>query len=109
MLDIAKRSIKEVNEEMKLTNNKGYIGDVMNGMSLIFGLFIVFGLCIFIIVQWNDAVQNSNAFPEEAKQEQQSFTNTYPPMMGWIIVGALIGLFVYTIITAYLIDVISRA
>ena len=94
---------------MKFVNNKkGYIGDVMTGMALIFSLFIVLGICIFIIVQWNEAVQSSSVFPPEAKAEQQAYTDTYPVMMGWLLPAALIGLFVYTLITAYLIEVISR-
>jgi len=94
---------------MMLTKNKkGFVGDVMTGMAMLFALFVVLGICIFIIVQWNDAVQNSSAFPIEAKTEQQAFTDTYPTMMGWILPAALIGLFVYTLITAYLVEVISK-
>ena len=101
------RGFKEVIRKMKL-NKKGYINDVLTGSAVLLGFFLVLGFSIFLIIQWNDAVQSSSAFNSQSKQIQQQFTDTYPSIMGWLFPITLIGLFLYTIITAYLVDVISR-
>lgn len=92
---------------MKL-NKKGYINDIVTGTGMLFGFFIVLALCIFILLEWNDGIQNSAAFTEQAKQGQQDFTDQYPSMMGWLFPASMIGLILYTLITAYLVEVISK-
>jgi len=91
-----------------IMNKKGYINDVLTGSAVLLGFFIVLGFSIFLLVQWNSAVQSSPMFNSQSKQAQQQFTDTYPTIMGWMFPITLIALFLYTIITAYLVDVISR-
>lgn len=92
---------------MKL-NKKGYINDIVTMTGVLLGLFIVLSLCIFILVQYNDAFQNSSVVTSEAKALQQDYTDTYPGMMAWFFPITFIALVVYTLITAYLVEVISK-
>lgn len=89
-------------------NKKAYINDVLTGSAILLGFFIVLGFSIFILIQWNNAVQSTPGFTSQAKDIQQHYTNTFPRIMGWMFPIVLISLFLYTLITAYLIDVISR-
>ena len=92
----------------RISNKKGYINDVITGGALLIGFFVMLSICIFLLMEWNSAVQNSSAFTAEAKQGQQDFTDQYPEMIGWLFPAVLVGLFLYTIITAYLVEVISK-
>ena len=89
-------------------NKKGYVNDVLTGSAMLLGFFLILGFSIFLLVEWNDAVQSSSAFTETSKQGQQAFTDTYPSIMGWLFPAVFIGLLLYTLITAYLVEVISK-
>ena len=91
-------------------NKKGYVNDIVTMTGVLFGLFVVLGLAIFLIIEYNDAFQNSSIVQKRADvaELQQSFTDTYPEMMGWIWTSSLVGMVIYTLITAYLVNVISK-
>ena len=93
---------------MILKNKKGYIGDIVTMMFSLFGFFVILGLGIFILVQWNINVQSSSAFTVEAKEGQQLFTDTYIPLMGWFWPAAFLGMMLYMLITSYLVEVVSK-
>lgn len=89
-------------------NKKAYVNDVLTGSAMLLGFFLILGFSIFLLIEWNDTVQSSSAFTDGAKSGQQEFTDTYPSMMGWLFPAVFIGLLLYTLITAYLVEVISK-
>lgn len=95
---------------MKLiqSNKDGYIGDVITMSFSLLGGFVVIAMAIFILVTWNDNVQNSSGFTQEAKDGQQQFTDTYIPLMGWMWPAAFLGMILFMLITSYLVEVISK-
>lgn len=93
-----------------MKSKKGYVNDVVTMTGILFGLFVVIGFAIFLIIEYNDAFQSSSIVQKhpDVGQLQQDFTDTYPEMMGWIWTSALVGMVIYTLITAYLVNVISK-
>lgn len=89
-------------------SKKAFVGDVIVGTTQLFIFFIVLAICIYLIFQFNDAAQGMDQLPAEAKAESQAYVDQYPTMMGWLFTAAFIGLFIYTLITAFLIEVISK-
>lgn len=94
---------------MKL-NKKAYVNDILTMTGVLFGLFVVIGFSIFLIIEYNDAFQQTSIVQKrsDVAELQQSFTDTYPQMMGWLWTSTLIGMVIYTLITAYLVNVISK-
>jgi len=92
---------------MENLNKKGFVGDTVTSMAVLFGFFIVLSFALFIIFSFNSQMQTMD-IPDSAKEQQQSFTDTYPTMMGWLFPALMLGLFIYSVITAYLVEVISK-
>lgn len=90
-----------------LKNKKGFIGDAISGVIFLFLLFMLLSISIFVSINFNDGFQDSSA-PSEAKSISNTFINDYPTKIGYMFSGAFIALFIYTLITAYLIEVISK-
>jgi len=90
-----------------LKNKKGFIGDAISGVIFLFLLFMLLSISIFVSINFNDGFQDSAA-PTEAKSISNTFINDYPTKIGYMFSGAFIALFIYTLITAYLIEVISK-
>ena len=68
---------------MESLNKKGFVGDTVTSMAVLFGFFIVLSFALFIIFSFNSQMQTMD-IPDQAKEQQQSFTDSYPTMMGWL-------------------------
>lgn len=90
-----------------LKNKKGFIGDALSAIIFLFTLFILLSIVIFININFNTEFQESAA-PAEAKAISTTFVNDYPTKLGYMLPGAFIALFIYTMITAFMIEVISK-
>lgn len=91
-----------------MRGKKGYVGDIATGTGTLLAAFVLLVFVIFILTQWNEQFQNADFVPDRAKEAQQSFTDKYPNMIGWLFPALFLGLVLYTVITAYLIEVISK-
>lgn len=90
-----------------LKNKKGFIGDAISGVVFLFYFFILLSIAIFLMFSFNTGFQDSNA-DAESKAISKTFVEDYPTKIGYMFSGAFIALFIYTMITAYLIEVISK-
>lgn len=89
-------------------NKKAYVGDVAYGTLILFGFFIIAGFSIYIYSSFNTQVQSMDVMPSEAKLESSTWNNTFPSYLGYLFIAGFAGLFIYSIVTAYLIDVVSK-
>jgi len=89
-------------------NKNGFIGDVVTGSFQLLILFMVFALCFFIAFQFNQGLVENDNVPQEAKDINTEVVYKYSHILGYGFPLLLVCLFVYTIVTASMVDVISK-
>ena len=92
---------------MKIKNKKSFIGDVLSGAVFVFGGFILFTILIIVFFHFNSAVQDSQNFPVVAKDLSDTHNSNINKWFGWLLIGIIVSTFIYSLVTAYLIEVIS--
>lgn len=85
-------------------SKKGFVVDTIVGTAALFIVVLVIALVALILFNFNDAVQNNAAVTDGAKQVSSDAEGTLPAYLGYGFMAMFIGFFIYTIITAILIN-----
>lgn len=95
---------------MKTINKtkKAYIGDVITGSFQMLIIFMIFAICFFVAFKFNTGLVENDNVPQEAKDLNTEVVTKYSTIIGYGFPMFLVALFAYTIITASLVDVISK-
>lgn len=92
----------------KTKNKKAFIGDVITGSFQLLILFMIFAICFFVAFKFNQGLVENEKIPQEAKDINTNITYQYSKIIGYGFPLLLVCIFVYTIVTASMVDIISR-
>lgn len=85
-------------------NKKGFVSDTILASAALFVVVLVISVVALILFNFNDAIQNQNTVPEEAKLVAAEAEGKLPSILGYGFMAMFIGFFTYTIITSILIN-----
>lgn len=85
-------------------SKKGFVADVIIASAALIAVVLVIALAIMILVNFNSEIQKHTNIQEEAKEASAYAEGTFPGILGWGFLAIFIGFFLYTIITAALIN-----
>lgn len=85
-------------------NKKGFVSDTILASAALFTVVLVISLVAMILFNFNDAIQNQDSVTEGAKLIAADAESTMPAILGYGFMAMFIGFFIYTIITAILIN-----
>lgn len=87
-------------------NKKGFIADTMIGTAALFVVVLVIAVVSMILFYFNEQIQTSEVVTDGGKEASAEAEALFPPILGYGFLALFIGFFLYTIITAILINTI---
>lgn len=85
-------------------NKKGFVADTILASAALFVVVLVIAVVAMILFNFNDAIQNQDSVTEEAKIVSADAEAKFPTILGYGFMAMFIGFFIYTIVTAILIN-----
>lgn len=85
-------------------SKKGFVADVIIASAGLIAVVLVIALAIMILFNFNTEIQAQTNIGEDAKDASAYAEGTFPGILGWGFLALFIGFFLYTIITAALIN-----
>jgi len=87
-----------------LKNKKGFVTDTILASAGLFVVVLVISLVGLILFNFNDEIQNHQSVTDGAKDVSAEAQSKFPAYLGYGFMAIFIGFFIYTIVTAILIN-----
>ena len=84
-------------------NKKGFVGDTIIASAALIVVVLVISVVALILFNFNSEIQSSSV-GSQAKAAADEANTTFPPILGYAFVTIFMGFFIYTIVTAAIID-----
>ena len=85
-------------------NKKGFVADTIVASAALFVVVLVIAIVALILFNFNEKIQNNPMVTNEAKVVSAEAQSKLPSVLGYSFMAMFIGFFIYTIVTAILIN-----
>jgi len=85
-------------------SKKGFVADVIIASAALMAVVLTVAMVSIVLYNFNDEIQDQTTVPDKAKNAAAYSKDTYPTTLGYGFMALFIGFFLYTVITAALIN-----